>query len=109
MAPVAGSVYHAAMPLYEFMCAKCGSRDEVFSRTMMAEVIPPPCKDAGSEPGHEMRRIVSKFVRHKTLSDQIDEAEAKYGAEVDAAMGSAPDVGRYARRYESLAKDLPPD
>ncbi len=97
------------MPLYEFMCAKCGSRDEVFSRTMLAEVIPPACKQAGSEHGHEMRRIVSKFVRHRTVADQLEEAEAKYGAEVDAAMGSAPDVGRYARRYESLAKDLPPD
>ena len=95
------------MPLYEFMCAKCGSRDEVFSRSMMAEVIPPGCKKAGKEPGHEMRRIVSKFVRHKTIGDQLEEAEAKWGKEVEAAMGPEPDIGRYARRYDALAKDLP--
>lgn len=36
------------------------------------------------------------------------EAEAKFGKEVDAAMGPGPDVGRMARRYEKLSKDLPP-
>jgi putative FmdB family regulatory protein len=97
------------MPLYEFMCAKCGSRDEVFSRTMLAEVKVPVCKQAGREKGHQMKRIVSKFVRHKTIGDQLEEAEAKYGKEVEAAMGAEPDVGKYARRYESLAKNLPPD
>jgi hypothetical protein len=56
-----------------------------------------------------MKRIVSKFVRHKTIGDQLEEAEAKYGKEVEAAMGAEPDVGKYARRYESLAKNLPPD
>lgn len=97
------------MPLYEFLCTKCGNVEEVFSRTMLAEVKAPACSKAGREKGHDMRRIVSKFVRHKTLNDQIDEAEAKYGKEVDAAMGPGPDVGKYARRYESLAKDLPPE
>ena len=107
MAAPARSGYHLHMPLYEFMCRKCGSQDEVFSRTMKAEVIPPKCKVAGREKGHEMRRIVSKFVRHKTVSDQLEEAEAKFGKEVEAAMGPEPDVGRYARRYDSLAKNLP--
>jgi putative FmdB family regulatory protein len=97
------------MPLYEFKCARCGAITEVFSRTVLAQVEPPPCPQAGSEHGHEMRRIVSTFVRHQTLKDKIAEAEAKYGKEVDAAMGPAPDVGRYARRYEQLAKDLPPE
>ncbi len=97
------------MPLYEFMCKKCGAQDEVFTRSVVAEVPAPKCPAAGNETGHEMKRIVSKFARHRTLSDQIEEAEAKFGKEVDAAMGPAPDVGKYARRYESLARDLPPD
>jgi len=99
--------YHAPMPLYEFMCKKCGSLDEVFSRTMLAEVTTPKCKSAGREKGHEMTRIVSKFARHKTVADQLSDAEAKWGKEVDAAMGPEPDVGKYARRYESLSKNLP--
>lgn len=95
------------MPLYEFLCPKCGARDEVFTRTVQAEVKIPPCPNAGGETGHEMRRIVSKFAQHKTVADQLEEAEAKFGKEVDAAMGPTPDVGRYARRYEQLAANLP--
>ncbi len=97
------------MPLYEFMCPKCGSREEVFSRTVQSDIVAPRCVNAGKEPGHDMRRIVSKFAQHRTVADQLAEAEAKFGKEVDAAMGPAPDVARYAQRYESLARDLPPE
>jgi putative FmdB family regulatory protein len=97
------------MPFYEFSCAKCGSREEVFVRSISAPVTPPRCKSAGREKGHEMRRIMSKVIRQKTLSDQIEEAEAKFGKEVNSALGATPDVGKLARRYESLSKDLPPE
>ena len=96
------------MPLYEFQCKKCGARDEVFTRSVNAEVKAPKCPAAEKgERGHTMQRIVSKFARHLTLADQIVEAEAKYGAEVDASMGPSPDIGKYARRYDDLAKNLP--
>jgi putative FmdB family regulatory protein len=96
------------MPLYEFQCKKCGARDEVFTRSMSAEVKAPKCSKAPKgERGHTMQRIVSKFARHMTMADQIAEAEAKYGAEVEASMGPEPDVGRYARRYDELASNLP--
>ena len=95
------------MPFYEFACKKCGARDEVFARSISAPVAVPKCKAAGREKGHEMQRIMSKVIRQKTLSDQLAEAEAKYGKEVESALGNAPDVGKMARRYESLAKDLP--
>ena len=67
----------------------------------------PEVQTAGREKGHEMRRIMSKVIRQKTLSDQLAEAEAKYGKEVEDALGASPDVGKLSRRYESLAKDLP--
>ncbi len=95
------------MPLYEFLCPKCGTTEEVFVRRLQADVPVPKCRNAGREKGHDMRRIVSKFAQHRTVADQIAEAEAKYGKEVDAAMGAEPDVGRYARRYDQLAKNLP--
>ncbi len=95
------------MPFYEFACKKCGSRDEVFARSISAPVVVPACKAAGREKGHEMQRIMSKVIRQKTLSDQLADAEAKYGAEVEAAMGPGPDVGRITRRYNELSKDLP--
>ena len=95
------------MPMYEFKCARCGTVEEVFKRSMQSEVEPPACPQGNAKDGHEMRRIVSPFARHLTMSDQLAEAEAKWGKEVDAAMGPEPDVGKYARRYESLAKGLP--
>lgn len=98
------------MPLYEFQCAKCGAREEVFTRSIGAEVAAPRCpRAAKGERGHRMERIVSPFARHLTDADKLAEAEAKFGKEVDAAMGPEPDVGKMARRYEELAKDLPPD
>ena len=95
------------MPLYEFQCKQCGTREEVFLRSMQADVHAPDCPRANGEQGHEMRRILSAFARHATMADKLAEAEAKFGKEVDAVMGSDQDVGKYARRYDSLAKDLP--
>lgn len=96
------------MPLYEFLCPKCGSHEEIFKRAVTANIEAPKCPNAANEPGHDMRRIVSKFSQHRTVADQLAEAEAKYGKEVDAAMGATPDVGRYARRFDKLAAGLPP-
>ncbi|MBE7518151.1 MAG: hypothetical protein HS107_02810 [Thermoflexaceae bacterium] len=95
------------MPLYEFMCKACGARDETFTRTITGEPPAPECPAGQGEPGHVMQRVVSSFARHLTMADQIAEAEARFGKEVDAAMGHEPDVGRFARRYEELARGLP--
>lgn len=100
--------YAINMPLYEYACSKCGTRTEVFSRSMTAAVETPACPGPkGKAAGHQMFRIVSKFQRHLTEGDKMAEAEARWGAEVNAAMGPEPDIGKYARRYESLAKNLP--
>jgi hypothetical protein len=97
------------MPLYEYRCPACSLRDEVFARTVNTDITPPNCSRPGCEfNGKPMVRAISTFARHLTMKDLLAEAEAKFGAEVDAAMGPEPDVGRYARRYEQLAKDLPP-
>ena len=95
------------MPLYEFQCKKCGARAEIFLKRIPEALEPPACPRAGDEAGHEMGQIMSMFQRHLTEADKIAEAESKWGKVVDDAMGPEPDVGRYARRYERLAKDLP--
>lgn len=98
------------MPLYEFQCPECGRRDEVFSRSMTAELKAPDCGcEASKKSGKAMVRAISKFAQHKTLGDQLAEAEAKWGKQVESVMGPGPDVGRLARRYEELSKDLPPE
>ena len=55
-----------------------------------------------------MRRIPSPFTRHLTERDKLVEAEAKFGKEVDDAMGAEMDLSKYTRRYEEAARDLPP-
>jgi len=70
---------------------------------------PPVCGAiaTGEATAHEMQRIVSLFLRHLTEADKVAAAEAKYGKEVNAALGATPDVGKLSRRYEGLAKSLP--
>jgi putative FmdB family regulatory protein len=95
------------MPFYEYRCETCEAREEVFSRSVGAKAEAPVCNRCKGKP--VMVRAISKFARHLTEGDKLAEAEAKFGKEVDAAMGPQPDIGRMARRYERLAKDLPPD
>jgi putative FmdB family regulatory protein len=95
------------MPVYEFQCKVCGARAEVFARRMQDEVEPPACPAAGAGGEHGMRRVISRFAQHLDMGTKLAEAEAKYGKEVDAAMGPEPDVGKYARRFDTIAKDLP--
>ncbi|MFN0096808.1 MAG: FmdB family zinc ribbon protein [Dehalococcoidia bacterium] len=94
------------MPIYEFACDACGAKETVFKRSATAGVAAPSCPKCSA--AASMRRMLSKFAQHRTLSDQVAEAEARFGKEVDAAMGPGPDVGKYARRFDALAKDLPP-
>lgn len=94
------------MPFYEFMCSVCSHRAEVFVRSVNSTVTAPSCTTEGCE--GQMRRAVSRFMRHLTEMDKLAEAEAKWGKQVDDVMGPSPDIGRYARRYDALAKDLPP-
>jgi putative FmdB family regulatory protein len=98
-----------SMPFYEYQCSKCGSRTEVFARRMDVSLPPPSCPATAGDPdgAHEMQRVVSRFQRRLTEADKIAEAEAKYGKEVDAALGATPDVGKLSRRYENLAGGLP--
>ncbi len=95
------------MPFYEYQCTKCGVKAELFVRTINTQATPPKCPDAGRQKGHEMQRIFSPFIRHANEMDKLVEAEAKFGKEVDAAMGPGPDVGKLVRRYDKIAKDLP--
>lgn len=94
------------MPLYEFVCPTCGSRAELFVRTVSNTAAPPACKNKGCSTA--MQRVPSVFARHLTLKDKVVEAEAKFGKEVDAAMGAEMDLSKYTNRYEQAAKDLPP-
>jgi hypothetical protein len=96
------------MPIYEFRCPECNGVESVFKRSATDQVAAPACTNAKCSHREPMVRAISKFARHLTEADQLAEAEAKWGKEVDAAMGPRPDIGKYSRRYEKLAADLPP-
>ena len=93
------------MPFYEFQCSTCATRQETFVRSMTSTVSAPTCTRKGCT--GETVRIISKVVRRLTEADQMAEAEAKYGKEVNDVLGPSPDVGRHIRRYDRLSKDLP--
>ena len=96
------------MPLYEFACTQCGARDEVFRQRMTSDIEPPSCPRTPDDESHTMTRVMSGFAHHLSFATKVAEAEATYGAEVDAAMGPEPDIGKYARQYDEASKDLPP-
>lgn len=97
------------MPYYEYQCMKCGRREEIFVRSMNAEAKAPLCTcDGARKRGVAMERAMSTFARKLTLQEQAEIAEAKWGKEVDDAMGGAPDsIDQHAARYDTLARDLP--
>ena len=96
------------MPLYEFACERCGAREEVFRQRVTRDVEPPPCPASPDDGEHQMRRVMSGFAHHLSFATKVADAEATYGAEVDAAMGSDTQIEKYASRYEEASKDLPP-
>jgi putative FmdB family regulatory protein len=93
------------MPLYEYQCNACASRQEIFVRSMTATVSAPTCTRKGCK--GDSVRVISRVVRRLTEADQMAEAEAKFGKQVNDVLGPSPDVGKHARRYERLSKDLP--
>lgn len=96
------------MPLYEFRCSKCGAREEVLVRSIGAEAKAPACPKAKKgERGHSMQRILSQFARQYTDSEKLEQAEARWGSEVDDIYAPSPDIARNARYYDELSKDLP--
>ncbi len=93
------------MPFYEFQCNTCGTRQEVFTRSMNTTVTAPPCTARGC--AGETVRVISKVLRRLTDADQMADAEARWGKEVNDVLGPGPDIGRHVRRYDALSKDLP--
>jgi putative FmdB family regulatory protein len=96
------------MPLYEYRCAKCGTKQEVLVRSMSTEAKVPKCPKAekGSR-GHTMERILSPFVRQYNDMDRLAQAEARWGSEIEDIYAPSPDIARNSRVYDSLSKDLP--
>ena len=96
------------MPLYEYRCTRCGAREEVLVRSLNAEVKLPKCPKAEKgERGHKMERILSRFARQYSDVEKLEQAEARWGSEVEAMMGPSGDIDRGVRAYDKLSEGLP--
>ena len=56
------------MPIYQYDCAGCGRRVEVFFRSI-SRVGDPVCPECG---GKELTRVISRVARRRTTMDRIE-------------------------------------
>ena len=67
------------MPIYEYRCARCGEKFELFVRSAAQQSAAPTCSKCGSA---ETRKALSLF--------GVGEASRSSGASASSSCGSAP-------------------
>ncbi len=73
------------MPVYEYDCAGCGKRSEVFLKSVNS-AGPSSCPQCGSA---KIRRAISRVVFVKSAETKLAELDPKYEKMIDA---SSPDL-----------------
>ncbi len=88
------------MPIYEYLCGACGTRQSVFFRSI-PEAPDPPCRRCGAA---GMRRLVSRFSSPRSEEDRIEAMSdpATFGDFDEDDPGS---VARWARRMAAETGD----
>jgi putative FmdB family regulatory protein len=89
------------MPIYQYDCAGCSHRVDVFFRSANS-TGDATCPECGST---KLTRVMSQFVRARSESDRLDSID------VDAEIGKLGkgDVGDFARWSKRLGKELGED
>jgi putative FmdB family regulatory protein len=80
------------MPIYEFSCAGCGKRVEIFRRTV-SSTAPATCPGCGSA---DLRRLISRFAVHRSASVYGSAGEERYLDGLDE--GDPRAMAAWARR-----------
>ena len=85
------------MPIYQYDCAKCEQRVEVFQRSTASAATPSAkarCPQCGST---RLSRVMSLFARRKTASQRLDGVDVE---QHEAALEGGDEKGfaRWARR-----------
>ena len=86
------------MPIYQYDCAGCKRRVEVFFRSVARAVDPKACPECGSK---EIKRAVSMFARRKTAAQRLEAIDIKQ--ELGRLDGT--DEGSYARWARRMGKE----
>ena len=83
------------MPVYEYACFDCKKVVSVLSRRVDTETQPncPECD------GQRLRRVMSNFAFHLSLTSKLDQLDPKYDKMIDA---SNPDLAfdNLVKRYK---------
>jgi putative FmdB family regulatory protein len=83
------------MPIYEFYCGACRKKVEVFRRSFSA-TAPVVCPQCG---GIELRRLVSRFAVHRSVSE--------FGSDDEQGYIEGPEFEEMVSRME--AGEMPED
>ncbi len=87
------------MPLYEFVCASCKTRTEVFARSVTT-ALAPSCRRCG---GRELRRAVSRFAFHRSESEIYGDMGKLLDVDVDENDPEA--MAHWARKMKDRLGD----
>ena len=80
------------MPVYEYACFDCKKVVSVLARRVDTDAQP-NCPECG---GRRLRRVISRFAFHQSLTSKLDQLDPKYDKMIDAAD---PDLS-----FDSLVK-----
>ena len=80
------------MPVYEYACMACRKVVSVLVKRI-GDDVEPACPDCG---GADLRRLVSSFAFHLSLTSKLDQLDPKYDKMIDA---SNPDLA-----FDNLVK-----
>ena len=86
------------MPIYQYDCAGCSKRVEVFFRSVKAVKDPAACPECGSK---KIKRAVSMFARRKTAAQRLDDIDIKQ--ELGRLEGM--DEGSYAHWAKRMGQE----
>ncbi len=91
------------MPLYEFVCATCRARTEVFTRTV-ASAVTATCSNCG---GADLRRAISKFAFVRSEGEVFGDMGKLLDVDVDPDDPEA--MAHWARKMKDhMGEDADP-
>jgi putative FmdB family regulatory protein len=90
------------MPIYQYDCAGCQNRVDVFFRSA-SSAADPVCPECG---GTDLERVMSRFARARSEADRL--ASIDVDAEIGRlGKGSVGEFGRWSKRLgKELGEDL---
>jgi putative FmdB family regulatory protein len=85
------------MPIYQYDCAGCGRRVDVFFRSV-SKVGTPVCPECG---GKRLKRVVSRFARARSERERVDSIDLKQ----EMGRLESGDVGGFARWARRMGEE----